>query len=309
MHDEKVRDYICNAGQLFYRMKLPREFVDVNDPDWAPDVGLSELLYHYTSAKGFESIAKSTLKDEPHSPVRNLYASHHECLNDQNEIRFGFCIVDKVIDELRSEMPPEVVQNLTAKINGLKGIPAYLACFSTKYDSLAQWRAYANNAAGFCIGFRIQPHQQGGYHGIHSFRCVFSCLYGKEAVRTPLMASLRRKLARQKDLDGKFPNQAMLFAAELAMVAWRYAHRAKHEHFKEEDEWRCVEYAAMKGPGYRFVERGFVPFIEMPLAIEKVWIGPRIGPTKEIAVEAVQTLLSGAVPPDNIQFWSSPYRP
>lgn len=310
MSADKIREYISNAGQLFYRMKLPVEFVDVVDRDWAPDVGLSKLLYHYTSPVGFEGICNSSTvpPGEPdNSTVRNLRATHHRCLNDENEIQFGFDVVDRVIRDLNQEIPPRVLENLTSKIDFLKGIPAYLTSFSTRYDSLSQWRAYANNAAGYCLGFRAAPYQHSGYHGIHNFGCVFECLYGEANVRAALAESLRIKLARQKELDGQFPNQDMLYAAELAMVAWRYAHQAKHEHFKEEDEWRFVTFASFESPKYRMGYSGLIPYIEMPFPLEEVWIGPRIWPANEMAREAVQSRVQN-VPSNKIQFWASPYR-
>jgi hypothetical protein len=307
---ERIREYLCNAGQLFYRMRLPEDFVDVEDRDWVPDVGLSKVLYHYASPKAFHGIAMSSLEGEPFSTVRRIHATYYQCLNDENEIGFGFEIVDKVIEEFGAYIPEPVAMKLRPLLARLKEQAIYLVCFSETYGSLSQWRAYANNAAGYCLGVRVSPAQPRGSHGVNAFRCLFKCIYGEDAVRAELMTSLRNKLARQVTLKGKFQgmDEVSLFAAELAMVAWRYAHLAKHEHFKDEVEWRCVAYPEPGGgPRYRLSDRGLIPYIEIPMAIEQVWIGPRIWPSGDTAVEGVQTVLPG-VPPNQIKCWASPYR-
>ena len=104
---------------------------------------MSEILYHYCSSQSFEAIISSG----------SFRLSALRLSNDTMEgtwLRHVFelvCSMHPTITPYRASLL-EAVDRLIGRTEGLG------FCLSRREDVLSQWRGYANDAKGFCIGFR-----------------------------------------------------------------------------------------------------------------------------------------------------------
>lgn len=112
-------------------------------------------------------------------------------------------------------------------------------------------------------------------------------------------------------LDGvqPFGEREEALAAQLAAVLWRYAHLAKHEHFNEEREWRMVVSGPQSARKYRVGRQGLTPFLETEeIPLERVWVGPAIGPNRPIANRLASEFLNDhGYERVKVKYWASPF--
>jgi hypothetical protein len=247
-------------------------------------------LYHYTNAAGFFGIVESG---------GCLRATHHGCLNDAGEVDFGFQIALGVLEELH---PIRAATKRLAReyIHEVRANDFFLACFSRKANVLSQWRAYADNCAGYCIGF--DPRSQGD----DSIGHWWECLYGRRAVER----GIRQGFAREMQLSEMAQYSASKQADQLSEVAWRFAQAAKHEHFIEEREWRLSMGNPDEDPQFHVGARGLTSYVSTgKLAIKEVWVGPAARPTVEVAIRMAEQHLAKNGVTARVSCWQSSFRP
>src|SRR5690349_9331577 len=102
------------------------------------------VLYHYTDQRGLLGIFET----------RELWASHSQYMNDQEEFRFALGLIR---EELAVREAILGKSDLFAKVQDeIDSEPeranVCVCSFSSKKDDLAQWRAYGSGS-GFAIGF------------------------------------------------------------------------------------------------------------------------------------------------------------
>lgn len=281
------------TGDSYYRSNL-------NDPDLREDMRPPPpVLYHYTSAAGFFGIVESG---------SCLFANHHGLVNDAGEITFGFDIAVDVLEGMEG-LAPEVKDLARAKIRERACDNSFIACLSRRRDALSQWRAYADNGTGYCIGFGLGSTRRLEGYGDQDDSWtthLFECLYGRSAVVDLLNQSLAGKVSW---FEGKqWPDRHERLASEIARVAWRYAHLAKHEHFYEECEWRFVVSAPESSVQYRIGARGLTPYLPTEkLTIEQVWIGPAVA-APQVAERTTTRFLARHGVKAEVAYWKSPFR-
>lgn len=100
-----------------------------------------ELLYHYCSPSTLLAVVQN----------RTLRLSSVASMNDSQELQWGLrliatCAQNRWADETQ-EMFSELMETFTNRVGFLA------SCFSTEWDMLSQWRAYADDGRGFAIGF------------------------------------------------------------------------------------------------------------------------------------------------------------
>jgi hypothetical protein len=281
-------------------MVSPHFSFDLNDPDLVEDTQPPPaVLYHYTDVKGFFDIVNAGSR---------LHATHHRFLNDAGEVEFGFEVATNFFHGLANDLGTDVIKLVDLEISKVLYGESFIACLSAKYDVLSQWRAYANSGAGYCIGFRAQ-NRLSGYGEGDDFRSnrLLECIYGRQALEARLNLRFPREHARVA--RQAFQDQEELLAAHLAQAAWRYAHLAKHEHFREEHEWRFIVGAPRHDIQYRVGRLGLTPYLPTEtMEIVEVWIGPRIGPEPEIAKVTAAHFLSQHGIASSVDYWASPFR-
>jgi hypothetical protein len=79
--------------------------------------------------------------------------------------------------------------------------------------------------------------------------------------------------------------------------------------FLEELEWRFIVNAPSQDIEYRVSRLGLTPFLETAkLTIEKVWIGPGVGPDPDVAKRTVaQFLDKHGIKGAKVDRWVSPF--
>jgi hypothetical protein len=114
-------------------------------------------IFHYTDIDGLKGILES----------RGFWLSEARFLNDTEEIYNGVKTTKDLIEELlrkpRYSIFSNVLTDALTELQKLDFRDHYVASFSLKQDDLEQWRAYAKNGSGICVGFnpKIQtsyPH-------------------------------------------------------------------------------------------------------------------------------------------------------
>lgn len=112
----------------------------------APDV-----LYHYTDWAGAKGILQG----------QHFWETAHDCTNDEAELVSAHSVVVEVAETLRKTATGPAARALDLfldsyprlQVNKLKTI--YLACFTSARDDKEQWRKYADDGRGLCLGLRI----------------------------------------------------------------------------------------------------------------------------------------------------------
>lgn len=269
-------------------------------PDFNEDLKPPPLLYHYTNPDAFRSIVAGGAC---------LQATHHRYVNDAGEVAFGIDVARQTLSEIANTMDPEVYRKADAQIAELLDRDSYIACLSSKPNVLSQWRAYAANGTGYCIGFRARERLE-GYGDEEAFwsNHLVGCLYGREVVAE----RLRERFAHAINHMAKSTSEDRvdILVSFLLRIANRYAHVAKHEHFQEEAEWRFVVDAPQYDVKYCTTALGLTPYLYTEeLTIEEVWVGPGAGPSPEIAKRtAMQFLARHGMTNAKVEHWASPFR-
>lgn len=150
----------------------------------------------------------------------------------------------------------------------------YLTSFSAKADDLTQWRTYADDAMGVCIGLHrndlqgLQLHKPNGGRAKLQLEKV---RYGRATARKYFQRQIRYALA----------DSARIW--HIAERCYKRIVTTKHECYNSEDEWRLFIYAkALKtSPEVDVAGRLPRPYIELPcfkdnrnLPVAELWTGP-----------------------------------
>lgn len=259
------------------------------------------LLYHYTDQNGLLGIVKN--------PNKEIWATHHQCLNDTQEFLHAKGLIDDEIGKRCLDANPDSRSLLEAMRSSLNGpgnedVNLYVASFSEDGDSLPQWRAYGGQTAGFALGFwgdrLLLPER------FTMARCIYRPEEQCEVVKAIVAEVLERTLEQIPALD--LPNARLTVSVGLRFELHTFALIFKHEKFKEEKEWRIFSPVLMDfKPAYpvgdeinldfRQGKSMLIPYQRVPLRDDKntfplheVVVGPN--PNKEQSHRSLQSLLN-----------------
>lgn len=265
-----------------------------------------KLLYHYTDILGLEGILGAQC----------LWATSIRYLNDSQEFKYGFGVLEKLVNERRKNFP---VRNelywsdlLQGKINPstceeVKAIlyfsmlqlwpdlfEEFQICvfsLSAEKDLLSQWRGYCPPAGGYSIGFRFDL--------LNSFLigrsyCLKQCLYhakGQEDLVNRVIGKITEKFIERWRQGLKLNLHAIL--PDFLVDFTRVAARLKDKSFKEEKEWRIISNPIpVRDLEYRPGKAILIPFFKIhfeeakSFPISEIIIGP--GPDQELAKKSLQ---------------------
>ena len=250
------------------------------------------LLYHYTTQRGLLGIIEN----------REIWATHHQCLNDTQEFFHAKELFRQEIAE-RADTDPllaEMQRTLDGE-RGFEDVNLYVASLSEDEDSLAQWRAYGGPASGFSLGFDTE-----GIILPSEFRLV-PCIYEEtkqsEILRSLVVGLLEKLHEIPKDITIR-PYVETLCRTELHSLALLL----KHPKFAEEREWRIISVGPMmedppdegEAPlDFREGRSTLIPYRRVPLRSNKsrlpfplaeVVVGPN--PNPEQSIRSVRSLLA-----------------
>jgi hypothetical protein len=115
------------------------------------ELDVPEVLYHYTTWEGARGIITS----------QQFWATAHDCTNDDAELLSADEVIIQVATELRKKAIGTVAGVLDLFLQSYperqvtKVMTVYIACFSAARDDEEQWKKYADNGRGLCLGLRM----------------------------------------------------------------------------------------------------------------------------------------------------------
>ena len=111
----------------------------------------AQTIYHYTDVRGALAIIESG----------HLWFTERAHLNDPIELQYGLRIGHEMFEEAVKRAGPTVPQQTANHLMeeagvGLIEFGSWVASFSYDGDDLSQWRSYADDGRGVCLGFSVQ---------------------------------------------------------------------------------------------------------------------------------------------------------
>jgi hypothetical protein len=229
---------------------------------------MPDILYHYTDAAGLKGIVESGV----------LRATHVAFMNDVTEYLHASLLLDEHVqlesartkDRLKLSVLAEMRKWIAKRPENAR--PYFVVCFSTKENSLNQWRAYGRGEGGFSIGF--DGHALAA-QVIKDGRLGFIApvIYDRdeqerfvEAFLAWVLDEYPRRACRYAgaNQDGHRSAWTQRMIEMLASVA----PMMKNPAFFEEDEWRLIHLTHSQA-SVRFLPKptGLVPFVELKLGV------------------------------------------
>jgi len=194
---------------------------------------MPNVIYHYCNAQGLKGIIEG----------KAIWLSDVRCCNDYMEHNWLKEKYDYKIDSLRAQEESEYHSALAAEKANYREHLAFVACFSTHGDVLSQWRAYAEDGAGFAIGFdpryfKFSPSLP-TYGSDVSVTCGLLPVCYDEIEQNQLIEQILDEY-RQKALLGATPADLREVAEACYFNLQMISIFCKNPAFKEENEWRIV---------------------------------------------------------------------
>jgi hypothetical protein len=258
-------------------------------------------LYQYTDLRGFMGILESKVIWLSQMSTLNDYMEHNwltklaksrldRLIADPGDRRVGLGKLDA------KDVPDAFLILLRTQLRHGEPVDPYCACFSEDGDVLSQWRAYADQGAGFAIGF--DPFRFPEDEATTLKPVCYDPSEHARIVRALIEKYQERATTGARD-GFDLMQLASRFHDELLGPSMTY----KNPSFSEEKEWRVVHESRKADPPYQdgFRTRGSellhyfkLPFVELPL--REVVLGPR-NPARTNQ-DALKTFLDRFGPPD-----------
>ena len=242
-------------------------------------------IYHYTSDEGLRGILQSG----------RLWLTDIFSLNDPSELRHGFSPVINALSAKAASGPAEAKSfadrfERFAIRGGVEASAHYFVCsFSASGDDLGQWRAYADNARGFALGFDADVLERsfaGGSSNTSTFPLAYSGTELQEIHRglVDRMFSLI-SLPRGRNLgSGTLTEYLKSLSVALTLPALHAALFFKHEAYSNEKEYRFLRIDSVGAPSgnvkYRSRPHSLIPYCEFDWrvvaesALTEILVGP-----------------------------------
>jgi hypothetical protein len=247
--------------------------LQVNDPPPA-------RLFQYTDAGGLIGLLSS----------RAVWATDARFLNDSSEVSLAREVVAHAASSV--DVKTTHARELVAKLVQIEPWEVfmgnlYVASFSTKRDSLSQWRAYGGDGLGYAIGvdtsIKLAPASDPPLPlppVAHYSKVVYD-ENGPGGVLWEMVAGMLQVLDHADPASG-VARAAFVYDTILNLIC-SISPTLKNVGFEEEDEWRLVfqnpPATVLESVKFRPNGRGFSPYVSLrwdePPVVEVV-LGPRI---------------------------------
>jgi hypothetical protein len=158
----KLEDW-TEADQALDALKEKINALIYKDLTSAASIPFQDTIYHYTDVKGVLGILEAG----------RLWFTERVHLNDPVEIRYGVDIAHQLFKAAaaRGRLIPE---NAASHLKGEHDVDLamygfWICCFSLNGDDFGQWRSYADDGRGVCLGFSTNKlDNMGGTTGLIS---------------------------------------------------------------------------------------------------------------------------------------------
>lgn len=211
----------------------------------------SKLKYHYCSIETFKAIIEN----------KTLRFSDITKSNDSTELKYISKYLDKIYEEEISRIQNEGSYESISFINPRKCFDKFkdayfnrvlsdedktfwffTSCFSLKRDSLSQWRGYAEDGKGFCIGFDDKYFKDLNTNGFNLLSIKSDLIEYEEKKQINIVKVCIRKLidtlvdsAEHNSLDMITVKSTYLNCFQTLLEKSVFM---KNPFFYEEEEWR-----------------------------------------------------------------------
>jgi hypothetical protein len=231
-----------------------------------------------------------------------LWSSNLRYLNDSSEVKHVIGIIGERLDALTSNpntFNHQSVASLKSKLAAAMKANVFITCFSESKDDLSQWRGYAPEGCGVCIGFSSSALQKAAQteaipasekrHNTVSF--LTNVIYVDKDSGPTFDLII-------EDMLNERPETSPKPSTMLALSAPFY----KNSSFQDEREWRIVTRSVLSNLSqiqYRVGKSTLVPYLELNLKsceedfISEVIVGP--SPNIDLSVEALQQMMDGGM--------------
>lgn len=195
-----------------------------------------ETLYHYTNPNGFFNIIKS----------KKLWLSAAHNLNDHQEIRWATQKVAQILERTANPENKDFLTELWQQVK-INSLTPFICSFSTKGDLLSQWRAYAGDGTGACIGFNLDLLPKSKSLPAHTLArddrvATLPIIYDEEGQQKVIEGIIQNYLsARTSSAE---PSDAIINASHLINGL---SPTFKNPAFHEESEWRMIHVPMIMG--------------------------------------------------------------
>ncbi|MBX4992876.1 hypothetical protein ABID08_002046 [Rhizobium binae] len=214
--------------------------------------GNPEILYHYCSTATFHAIISNA----------TIRLSALRLSNDSME---GEWYDSKLKDAIQAQNAQEFLPRWYYSQRDFINQAAILGlCLSEQCDLLSQWRGYADDGRGFCIGFRGEKLMQLAKMGGRAIKVIYD-----EGEQERIVTQIVEKQRQRKPTD-------------ISLEATKnFAFAFKNPGFEEEREWRIVHEAGYEKCNYVAKGTHLAPYLDISIPeeqrqelIAKIIIGP-----------------------------------
>ncbi len=229
-----------------------------------------DILYHYTSAKGFEGIVST----------RTLWASSAGFMTDTSEIKYGLQLVAKTLADQQDRIP--IYKAFTrGELPGFgESFNIFITCFCQEANVPSQWDDYASKGTGLSIG--IRRHEMMALAGEPQSYVLFPVIYDVARQHEIVMTIIAEAFEKIRELSLK-EREWSYWWQEVGIQLLTFILRFKDPMFHNEREWRTLKLQSPSDKDalpvrYRQGIRGIIPYIELPLtanAVAEVIEGPK----------------------------------
>ena len=208
-----------------------------------------QTIYHYTDVASALAIIESG----------HFWFTERAHLNDTLELQYGLRIghemFDAAVKAAGDVVPREAPEHLIGEVGfGMLEFGYWIASFSYEGDDLAQWRSYADEGRGVCLGFSVQEldMRQFASHIQTAFNFMrFPVRYDEAELRKRIQPYIDRgvELLCRVNLPSmpsysQHQGRALLYERDLlqSMMSGIYLHAMMHKHkaYQHEREYRLI---------------------------------------------------------------------
>ena len=231
---------------------------------------VTDTIYHYTSMPILEALGPI---GAPVSKWTKWRATALAYMNDRSELLHG---LEKISSSIRNYLPAAtnatVRSGLVAIIAALEATKSsaasrevFCACFSANGDQLGQWRGYADNGSGICLGFDYATLKSPGF--LNGF--IIWVLYDEKAQQTvsDAIAIEVEAFLASENVKGNYLNDSDAILKVIVAFLIALAASFKHEGFSEEAECRWLYFYPFSQrrveTKFRAVGGRLIPYVEL----------------------------------------------
>jgi hypothetical protein len=189
----------------------------------------NDILYHYCSASSFHAILDSG----------KIRFTDINMLNDNAEMHWGYSVFEEAAGKLikiaeEKESFKDLDKSFFDKVDQIiaplqNRFHPFVSCFSREPDLLGQWRAYADDAHGFAIGFDAKALK-------YMPASLLAVEYDREKQVQEMINALGACFMQNEDDGHKFGTKFF----ESCVLIGSYMLAFKNPIFREEKEIRCL---------------------------------------------------------------------